>query len=169
MRQTLFKLAVVAVLTGLAAPSLAVDTSPLVATTLDGARFDLAGERGRVVIVNFWATWCAPCRAEMPALDAYYRAHLGDGFDLLAISLDADGSRKKLLAATAAFRFPVARIADTRMARSAIPTGLPATRIYGRDGTLRYDSAERHGQPLDAAALQRIVAPLLAEPAPTTR
>lgn len=163
------KVAFVGLLATCVSTSTGAEALQLTATTLDGARFSLAEARGHVVIVNYWATWCAPCRAEMPALDAYYRAHHGGGLDMLAISLDADGSKKKLLKATSGFSFPVARIGDTHIARSDIPTGLPATRIYGRDGMLRYNSFGRKSQPLDAASIERIVAPLLAERATTTR
>jgi cytochrome c biogenesis protein CcmG/thiol:disulfide interchange protein DsbE len=146
-------------------PAPAAGPEALAATTLDGGHFSLADARGRVVIVNFWATWCAPCRAEMPALDVYYRAHRGEGLEMLAVSLDANGSAKKLARATAAFRFPVARIADTSLPRSAIPRALPETRVYGRDGRLRYKSVARKGELLDSAAIERIVTPLLRESA----
>jgi thiol-disulfide isomerase/thioredoxin len=147
----------------------AAEREPLTAKTLDGSRFALAEQHGRVVIVNFWATWCTPCRAEMPALDEYYRKHRNEGLAMLAVSLDAGGSAKKIAKVAAPFSFPVARIDDTRIARSAIPTALPATRVYGRDGRLRYDSADRQAKPLDEAAIERIVGPLLAEPVATTR
>lgn len=146
------------------APALAADRPAIVAQRLDGTRFDLAGERGHVVIINFWATWCAPCRAELPALDDYYRSHRREGVAMLAIALDADGARRKLARATRGFAFPVARIADTRIARADIPRALPATLIYARDGTLRYDSRAPARPPLDAGAIARIVGPLLAEP-----
>ena len=147
----------------------AADRATLSASSLDGKPFSLSDERGKVVIINFWATWCAPCRAEMPALDKYYRAHRDEGLALLAISVDAGASTKKLAAVTRGFAFPVARLDDTRLARSAIPSALPETRIYGRDGGLRFDSQGRKGVPLDEATLQRVVAPLLAEPMPPTR
>ena len=153
----------------LGSKAMAADAQTISATTLDGSRFSLADARGHVVILNFWATWCTPCRAEMPALDTYYRAHHGEGLDMLAVALDADGSRKKLAQATSGFAFPVARISDTRIARSAIPRALPETRIYGRDGTLRYDSSAQKGQPLDTAAIERVVTPLLQERGAVTR
>lgn len=147
----------------------AADVPSLAATTLEGKPFSLAASRGQVVIVNFWATWCVPCRTEMPALDSYYRAHKSEGLALLAISVDAGASKKKLAAVTSKFSFAVARIDDTRIARSQIPSALPETRIYGRDGRLRFDSLARKGAPLDEPTLQRIVAPLLAEPRPPIR
>ena len=60
----------------------------LVATALDGQTFDLAKLRGKVVLVNFWATWCAPCRKEMPTLDAFYRRYRAQGFEMIGVSVD---------------------------------------------------------------------------------
>jgi cytochrome c biogenesis protein CcmG/thiol:disulfide interchange protein DsbE len=55
-------------------------------TTLDGRKVALSDFRGHVVLVNNWATWCPPCRDEMPTLEAYYRAHAADGLVLIAIA-----------------------------------------------------------------------------------
>ena len=155
-----------AALAASAAPIAASPTVPLSATTLDGKPFALAAQRGHVVLINFWATWCAPCRAEMPALDAYYRRHHPQGLEMLAVSVDDGARTASLVAVTSSFAFPVAKIADTKITRSAIPTALPTTRIYGRDGRLRFESDQRHPQALDAATLDRLLGPLLAEPAP---
>jgi len=129
---------------------------------VDGTHVHLSDLRGQVVVLNFWATWCVPCRAEMPALDSYYRAHHDAGLEMLAISLDADGSRNRVAKVAETYHFPVAMLRDTRIDRATLPTALPATRIYARDGTLVYQSPLRDAKPLDQAALERLVTPLLA-------
>ncbi len=55
-------------------------------TNLDGSPASLADFRGKVVLVNLWATWCPPCKEEMPALETFYRKHAGDGFTIVAIN-----------------------------------------------------------------------------------
>src|SRR6185312_1860862 len=60
----------------------------LEAKLIDGKPFSLSGERGHVVIINFWATWCPPCREEMPALETYYSRHKDEGLRIIAISMD---------------------------------------------------------------------------------
>ena len=139
---------------------------PLSSRTIDGKSFRLADLSGDVVIVNFWATWCAPCRIEMPALDGYYRAHRHEGLAMLAISVEPGVSVRKLQRATAGYAFAISRVDDTDLARSAIPVAIPETRIYGRDGRLRSVTA---GSPLTPAQLERIVTPLLHERGATIR
>ncbi|WP_068076330.1 TlpA family protein disulfide reductase [Novosphingobium lentum] len=159
----------VALFAGAAPSALARLPDTLSARTIDGATVSLASTHGQVLVVNFWATWCAPCRAEMPALDAVYRRHRGQSMQMVAVSLDAGASTAKLATATRGFAFPVALIAETKIARRAIPTRLPVTRIYGRDGRLRYDSAELGGRAMTEVELEQVLAPLLAEAAPSNR
>jgi cytochrome c biogenesis protein CcmG/thiol:disulfide interchange protein DsbE len=96
------------------------------ARTLDGEAFDPAGH---VTIVNYWATWCAPCRAEMPVFDAFYRKHQRDGLAMVAISLDTGVTTTRLKRTTQSYAFPVARIGDVDLPRRDIPIGLPVTRV----------------------------------------
>jgi thiol-disulfide isomerase/thioredoxin len=78
-----------------AAPSSDLSTIPVTVdypapelslTSLDGSPASLADYRGKVVLVNLWATWCPPCKEEMPALETFYRKHAGDGFTIVAIN-----------------------------------------------------------------------------------
>ncbi len=143
-----------------AAPALGRDI-PLTAKTIDGQHFSLIDCRDHVIIVNFWATWCVPCRAEMPALDRFYRTYRGEGLDMIAVSLDRGVTRARLAKVTSHFAFPIARIDDTHLNRASIPTALPATLVYDRGGQLRFTS--KAGEPVDDAMLERIVTPLLKE------
>ena len=134
----------------------------LEAKLLDGRSFSLANERGNVVVVNFWATWCEPCRAEMPALDAFYRQLKAQGLEVVAISMDQPGDDAKVREVMRAFTF------DAGLGREASFRGygriwrLPLTFVIDRRGILRKDGW--YGKAgIDQAMLEGTVAPLLAE------
>ena len=128
------------------------------AKTINGAPFQSSGE---VTIVHYWATWCVPCRVEMPVLDAYYRKHRGQGLAMLAISIDQGVSTAKLRQVTAKFAFPVARVDDVKMRRRDIPTALPVTRVYDRSGRMVFATKGDGRTTIDMATLERFVTPLL--------
>jgi cytochrome c biogenesis protein CcmG, thiol:disulfide interchange protein DsbE len=130
------------------------------AKTLTGAPFNSSG---LVTIVHFWATWCAPCRVEMPVLDAYYRRHHAQGLAALAISVDQGVSTRKLQDVTGKFAFQVARVDDVKIPRRDIPTALPVTRVYDRSGRLVFASKGDGRTTVDMATLERVVTPLLAK------
>jgi thiol-disulfide isomerase/thioredoxin len=136
--------------------------SPLSATTVAGQQVSLAQDHHEVVIVHFWATWCAPCRLEMPILDAAWRKYDHDGVQVIGIALDAGASRQKIAGAATGVGFPLARLGDTNLRQRDVPKALPETLIYGRDGRLRY-RFQAGGAMLDAATLDRIIPPLIAE------
>lgn len=120
-----------------AAPEMDQPAPPLVATALDGETFDLAKLRGKVVLVNFWATWCAPCRKEMPILDAFYRRYHGQGLELIGISVDFARDSAKMRKAAIAVSYPTAMANDIPVNGFGPPDGVPVTYVVDADGVVR--------------------------------
>jgi thiol-disulfide isomerase/thioredoxin len=133
------------------------------AKLLDGTAVSLADNAGKVVVVNMWATWCAPCREEMPALDAYYRAHRDEGLVLVALSMDDPKDEAKVREMTKGYSFPVGLARDADMKGYGRIWRLPLTFVVDRNGILRKD--QWYGDPgLDAQLLEQTVTPLLRAP-----
>jgi len=130
------------------------------ATLLDGSRFSLADMRGKVVVVNVWATWCGPCRAEMPALEAFYQAHRDQGLVVLAISADDRSDIDQVRAAMHDFTYPAAMAQDSKISGYGRLWRVPLTFVIDRDGVLRRDGFKA-APTIDAAALDQDVLPLL--------
>lgn len=103
---------------------------------LDGAAASLPDFRGRVVLVNFWATWCAPCVAEMPALERLHRALAEEGLAVLAISQDRGGAAvvNPFLARIDLQHLPVYLDAKGVLGRAFALKGLPTTFLLDREG-----------------------------------
>jgi cytochrome c biogenesis protein CcmG, thiol:disulfide interchange protein DsbE len=120
-----------------AAPELGKAAPELVVTELDGQIFDLAKLRGKVVLVSYWATWCAPCRKDMPKLDAFYRRHHDQSLEMIGISVDRERDLEKVRKVMAKLAYPVATLKGITVDGFGPPTGVPITWIIGTDGQVR--------------------------------
>jgi cytochrome c biogenesis protein CcmG, thiol:disulfide interchange protein DsbE len=120
-----------------AAPEIGQAAPALVLTELDGQTFDLAKLRGKVVLVNYWATWCAPCRKEMPKLNAFYRHYHGQGLEVIGISIDFQRDFKKVRSAAEAVVYPTAVANAVTADGFGPPKGVPITWIIDVDGKIR--------------------------------
>ena len=113
-------------------------TPPLALESLGGKAIRLADYRGKVVLVNFWATWCEPCRAEMPSMDALRRSLAGRPFEVLAVNLAEPRARIEKFVADGKLGFPILLDRDAAASRDWRARGLPASYLVGRDGRIRY-------------------------------
>ncbi|MGQ0539130.1 MAG: peroxiredoxin family protein [Gemmatimonadaceae bacterium] len=110
------------------------------ARTLDGEPAALADLRGRVVLLNGWATWCIPCQREVPALQRLYTERRAEGLEIIGVSIDVAGAddRIRQFAATYGMSYPIWRDPDDVYSGVFRAYGVPATYLIGRDGILRW-------------------------------
>ncbi len=106
-------------------------------TNLQGQAVHLSDYAGQVVLVNAWATWCPPCRAEMPALYAFYQAHQAEGFELLAVNAGEDQATVKSFIAQEGFTFPVLLDPGTGVLNGLGIDAFPTSVLIGRDGLVK--------------------------------
>ena len=105
---------------------------------IDGRKYRLSDLKGKVVLLNFWATWCGPCVGEMPLLSKTYKKYKDRGFEILAVSGDDPGDREKVLqfAKTHGLTFPV--LYDDGVAKLYDVVGYPGNIFIDRQGNIRY-------------------------------
>ena len=142
-----------------AAPKVGQPAPDFTVTTFSGRQVKLSELKGDVIILNFWATWCAPCRVELPLLEAYFKTYSKYGFQVLAVATEDSVPESKLkpLAAKMAIPF-VKRMSGPYQDMKAVPTNY----IIDRSGKLVYAKAGS----FDLESLNAIIVPLLNEPIP---
>ena len=127
---------------------------------LDGSLVRLSDFRGQVVVINFWASWCPPCRAEMPAFQRVARSSMGTGLAILGVNATAQDSpsRARDFAADLALEFPILLDDTGEVNRLYLVRALPTTILVGSDGTIDQVIV---GGPVQEAVLRAALQPLL--------
>jgi peroxiredoxin len=128
-------------------------------TDLSGRALRLDALRGKVVLLNFWATWCAPCQLEMPVFSAWQREYGSQGLAVVGVSMDDDAATARRVVERLKVDYPVT-MGDARLGmRYGGVLGLPLTFLIDRDGVVR----ERFQGVTDAKAIEKQVQALLVE------
>ena len=123
----------------------------------DGQEISLSDYEGQVILVNWWATWCPPCKAEMPAINAFYETHKADGFVVLAVNSQEGASTVKNFIQANGFSFPVLLDSQGQVMERYHVRALPTSFIIDRDGVIQYIQTGE----ISPRQLEVIVEPLL--------
>ncbi|MDB5691618.1 MAG: TlpA family protein disulfide reductase [Alphaproteobacteria bacterium] len=132
---------------------------PFALTTYDKRKLKLADLQGKVVVINWWATWCGPCKAEMPMMSAFHRRHKDEGFEIFGVTTEDSVPPFMLKRVSEALSYPLV----LRFSGGGYPilNGVPTSYVIDRHGVLRYAKAGS----FDAEEFNEIILPLLREPA----
>ena len=103
-----------------------------------GANLRLQEQRGQVVMLNFWASWCGPCRQEMPQLDRLYEKYHAAGFQLLGVNVDENVRNATGVSSKLGLHFPVLLDTEKKVSRLYDLSTMPSTVLIDRDGRVRY-------------------------------
>ncbi len=127
-------------------------------TTISGETQSLEDFRGQVVLVNNWATWCPPCKAEMPTLEKYYETHIDEGFTIVAIEAGEPANQVAEFAKSYGLKFNV-WVDQQNAALEAFGNGnLPNSYVIDRSGNVRYAWTGE----ISMAMLEKYVTPVIA-------
>ncbi|MBU6333535.1 MAG: TlpA family protein disulfide reductase [Chloroflexi bacterium] len=143
---------------GAAAPEIGRTAPDIRLEGAAGAPVELAALRGQVVVLNFWASWCGPCLAEMPVLQRTHDAYRDRGVTVVAVNLREDPATVRAFVAEQALDMPIALDPDGLVADRYLVKNLPVSFLIDRDGVIR----ERHLGPLRDRDLARWLDGILA-------
>ena len=139
--KTLLRITGLAVLLSAGTAGADISTGPAPDFTLkshSGENLRLSEFRGEVVMINFWASWCGPCRQEMPLLDELYTQYQPLGFTILGVNVEEDSSKAKQLLKDIPVNFPVLFDNESEVSKLYKVVAMPSTVLVDRDGNVRY-------------------------------
>ena len=114
------------------------------ATMLDGSKFDVASMRGKVVLLNLWATWCGPCRTEIPELQMMRQKYAARGFEIVGVSVDESGPEAvKTFVDEQKVTYPIALDPDSKLASIFQTSVLPTSVLLDRNGRIVWKKYEQ--------------------------
>jgi cytochrome c biogenesis protein CcmG/thiol:disulfide interchange protein DsbE len=128
---------------------------------LDGQRISTSELLGQVVILTFWATWCGPCREELPLLSAYATQHANEGLTVLAFTLDSPDELRKVQPVAQSLNFPTGFLANSSLPGYGRIWRIPANFAINREGQLIDNGWKDKESSWTAERLERIITPLL--------
>ncbi|MGB8332271.1 MAG: TlpA disulfide reductase family protein [Polyangiales bacterium] len=128
-----------------------------------GKRVDFQELEGKVVLVDFWASWCGPCKQEMPVLEALYRKYAAQGLRVIGVNIDSSSKKMTKFLNSAPVSFRIVHDPKLVVASKYEPAAMPSSYFIGRDGKVRYIH-EGFGTK-DAAEIEARIKALLAESA----
>lgn len=143
---------------GQPAPSITLDT-------LDGRHISLEELRGKTVILTFWATWCGPCRDELPLLSHYAQEHAHDNLVVLGFSLDTPDTLDQVKRIASTLSFPTGLLGDPHVPGYGRIWRLPVSFVIDRHGLLVHDGWKDKQPELTRERLEQVVSPLLVKSA----
>jgi len=142
---------------GQPAPTISLDT-------LDGRHISLDELRGQTVILTFWATWCEPCREELPLVSRYAQEHARDNLVVLGFSLDTPDTLEQMKKVASNLSFPTGLLGDPHVPGYGRIWRLPVSFVIDRNGVLVHDGWKDKQPELTRDRLEQVVTPLLGGP-----
>jgi peroxiredoxin len=124
---------------------------------MNGADYSVASLKGKVVLMNFWATWCAPCLAEIPEFVRAYAEHKDKGFEIVGVLTEDSGDQLKAFASEHRMNYPLVMISPQFEDAYGPIFGLPTSVLIARDGSV----CKRHFGPMSKEQLEKELKPLL--------
>ncbi len=106
--------------------------------SMSGENLRLSEFRGEVVMINFWASWCGPCRQEMPLLDELYSQYSSLGFTILGVNVEENSEQAKAILKQIPVTFPVLFDNESKVSKLYDVVAMPSTVLVDRDGNVRY-------------------------------